>query len=184
MEMAYRANAGGKLTDRWMVWRFLSAMGLLLCVLVSRGEAAEKWLVLGNTVWVSGDSRLTLEMPSVSHPDLKITSTAAADLQWIETVVPWQSGDVITAVGLCYRTVNSATAFISQIRLAEYLLPSPATVEHDDGTDLTSTAGECYLSPVANYSPGGSVNLSLRLNFLSTSGEIRLGALGIRVNRP
>lgn len=153
----------------------LLAVGLIWTCTAS---ASDKIKVLGNTDWVSGDSRLTLEMPGVAHPYLKVTSNTAADLQWIEMTVPFEYGATIKGVMLCYQTPNRGT-FISQVRLAEYLLPKSATVHHDDGTDLMSTDGACYFSPVNDYTPGGSVNLSLRLNFGSPGDEIRLGALAI-----
>lgn len=168
----------------------ISSAVMLWCsvVLTNNADAVEKWVVLGNTVWVSGDSRLTLEMPSVFHPDLKITSNTAADLQWIEASLPLTfdpdtSPITIKAVALCFRTPNAGT-FISQTRLAEYLFPSPAFVKHDDPTDLSSAGGACYISPVADYAPAGSVNLALRLNFAAPGHEIRLGALAIRIDVP
>jgi len=149
----------------------------------SEANATEKWVVLGNTIWVSGDSRLTLEMPSVSHPYLKVTSNTAGDLQWIDTNIPFTWGSTIKGIILCYQTPNTGT-FISQIRLADYSLPSPGTVHHDDGTDLISADGACYLSPVSNYVPQGSVNLRLRLNFAAAGHEIRLGALAVLIDEP
>lgn len=144
--------------------------------------AAEKWVVLGNTIWVSGDSRLTLEMPSLYHTYLKVTSNTAADSQWIHATIPFTWGSSIKGIILCYQTPNAGT-YISQIRLADYLL-SPATVRHDDGTDLISTDGACYLSAVSNYIPQGSVDLSLRLNFAAPGHEIRIGALAILFDEP
>ncbi len=155
----------------------------IVCLLVHplQANAVEKWVILGNTGWVSGDSRLTLNMPSVSHPDLVITSSTAADLQWIATQIPVNLGGTIKAVFLCYKTPNTGT-FISQVRLTEYLVPGTATVMHDDGTDLISSAGSCYLSPV-NYAPLGSVNLNLRLNFANSSHSISLGALAVLIDQ-
>jgi hypothetical protein len=127
--------------------------------------ATDKVVVLGNTIWVSGDSRLTLENPSVFHPYLKITSDTAADLQWIETTIPLTLGSKIKGILLCYQTPDTGT-FISQMRLSEYILPSTATVRYDDPSDLFDSNGNCYISSVTpDYTPYGSVNLSLRLNF-------------------
>ena len=58
-----------------------------------------------------------------------------------------------------------------------------ATVHHDDGTDLVSPDGTCYFSAVSNYSPAGSVNLSLRLNYANAGERIDLGALGILIEQ-
>ncbi len=144
--------------------------------------ASPEWRVLGNTIWVSGDNRLTLEMPSVAHPYLRVTSNEAADFQWISASIPftWQKTH-IKAIYLCYQTPDTGT-FISQIRLADYILPTPATVQHDDGTDLSSTEGDCYLSNVGDYVPSGAVDLSLRLVFENPGSEIRLGGLAILVD--
>lgn len=155
----------------------------IVCLGRSQAEATDKFVVLGNTIWVSGDNRLTLEMPSVLHPYLKVTSNTAADLQWIEAMVPFTWGSTIKGIVLCYQTPDVAT-YISQIRLAEYVLPTPAYVNHDDGTDLFDVVGNCYLSTVANYTPTGAVNLSLRLNFAAPGNEIRLGALAVLIDEP
>jgi hypothetical protein len=144
--------------------------------------ASPEWRVLGNTVWVSGDNRLTLEMPSVAHPYLRVTSNEAADLQWISASIPftWQKTH-IKAIYLCYQTPDPG-AFISQIRLTDYTLPSPALVRRDNYVLLSSTTGECYFSNVGDYVPDGAVNLSLRLVFENPGSEIRLGGLAILVD--
>jgi len=159
-----------------IVFIFIVGLGL------SQAEAADKWVVFGNTIWVSGDNRLTLEMPFVSHPYLKVTSNTAAD-QWIQAMVPFTWGSTIKGILLCYQTPNAGTN-ISQIRLVEYALPTPAYVYHDDGTDLFDAGGNCYYSPVANYTPTGAVNLMLLLNFAAPGNEIRLGALAVLIAEP
>lgn len=156
---------------------FMFCFGVLS---LNNANAAEKWTVLGNTIWVSGDSGLTLEMPSVLHPYLKVTSNTAGGLQWVYATVPFTLGETIEGIYLCYQTPDTGT-FISQIRLAEYLSPTPAFVNHDDPTDLFNTTGDCYFSDVTSYLPNGSVNLSLRLYFAFPDDEIRIGALGILV---
>jgi hypothetical protein len=156
---------------------FMFCFGLLS---LNDADAAEKWKVLGNTIWVSGDSRLTLEMPSVSHPYLKVISNRAGDFQWIEATVPFTLGEAIEGIYLCYQTPDTLT-FISQIRLAEYRAPTPATVTYDDPTNLFNVNGDCYFSDVDSYFPNGSVNISLRLNFLNPGDEIWIGALGILI---
>ena len=147
---------------------------------VSGADAKEKWMVLGNTIWVSGDSRLTLEMPSVHHPYLKVTSSEAGDFQWIEASIPFVWGSKIKGIYICYQTPDTGT-YISQIRLADYILPSPHYVRHDDPTDLFSTTGACYFSHVGDYTPAGAVNLSLRLNFAHAGDEIQIGGLAILI---
>lgn len=174
--------ASGKARGSWK--RSLAIFFTLLCgwSWFTGAAASPEWRVLGNTIWVSGDNRLTLEMPSVGHPYLRVTSNEAGDFQWISASIPftWQKTH-IKAVYLCYQTPDPG-AFISQIRLADYILPIPATVRHDDGMDLFSTEGDCYLSNVGDYIPSGAVNLSLRLVFGNPGSEIRLGALAILVD--
>lgn len=144
--------------------------------------ASPEWRVLGNTIWVSGDNRLTLEMPSVAHPYLRVTSNETGDFQWIEASIPfaWQKTH-IKAIYLCYQTPDPG-AFISQIRLADYTLPTPAWVRRDNYVLLSSATGDCYFSDVGDYVPGGAVNLSLRLVFENPGTEIRLGGLAILVD--
>jgi hypothetical protein len=122
-------------------------------------------------------------MPSVAQPSLSIQSSTAGDLKWIEVNVPVTihdsfSSPVIDAVAVCYKAPNAGT-FISQIRLSDMLGPSTGFVRHDDGTDLISQTDTCYSSPVSNYVPQGSVNLSLRLFFADPSHKIWIGAVAV-----
>jgi hypothetical protein len=157
---------------------------MALLVPLSPGKSwASEWLSIGHTGFVSGDSTLTLTMPFVGQPSLSIQSSAAGDFKWIEANVPVAIGDtfsfpVIDAVAVCYKAPNAGT-FISQIRLSDMLGPSTGFVRHDDPTDLTSPTDTCYISPVANYVPQGSVNLSLRLFFADPSHKIWIGAVAV-----
>ena len=158
----------------------LSTVLLGSFMLLPRIAHAAEWLVLPTTGFVSGDPTLTLTMPFVSQPNLSVKSSAAGDLKWIEVSVPFISPlpSPIDGVAVCYSAPNAGT-FISQIRLAEYIGPAFATVKHDDGTDLTSATDACAFSPVANYTPAGAVNLSLRLNFANPAHVINIGAVAL-----
>ena len=154
-----------------------------LCIGALPGTAqAAGWLVLSNTGFVSGDPTLTLTMPFVGQPSLTVQASAAGDLKWIVVGVPLTFpqavGNTIDAVAICYKTSNSAS-FISQTRLVEYLGPSVGFVKHDDPTDHDSTTDECYFSSVADYTPGGAVNLWLRLNFANSTHVISIGTVGV-----
>jgi hypothetical protein len=156
----------------------LCAVLLVPFLLLPRIAHSAEWLVLPTTGFVSGDPDLTLTMPFVLQPNLSVKSRVAADLKWIEVSVPFISPlpSPFDGVVVCYSAPNQGT-FISQIRLAEYIGPAFATVKHDDGTDLTSTTDTCFFSPVANYTPAGAVNLSLRLNFANPAHIINIGAV-------
>jgi hypothetical protein len=157
---------------------FLSLIFCLGMFISSPATSRAEVVVLGETDWVSGDSRLTLDMPSVTHAGLIVSSNSAGDYQWISMTIPFAWGKKITGIYLCYKTPNQGT-YISQIRLAEYTVPGTAGVAYDDPTDLFDPDGACYFSSVGNYTPGGSVDLSLRLNFANAEDEIWLGALAI-----
>lgn len=101
-------------------------------------DSEEEIVVLGNTVWVSGASCLHLEMPSVTPPYLRIISNAACHLRWIEIGLPFDRCSNIVEVFLFYQRPY-AGIFISQMRLADYLLPTSVTVKHDNGTGLTNS---------------------------------------------
>jgi hypothetical protein len=109
---------------------------------------------------------------------LRVRTTQAGDLQWVN--LPLIVGDnlKIKAVKVCY-DLSSASSYISQVRLAEETVPPSAIVKHDDGTDLTSTDPVCVESAVTNYQPAGSVTLSLRLNFANTNDHVDIGAIGL-----
>ncbi|MCP5246346.1 MAG: hypothetical protein H6937_10570 [Burkholderiales bacterium] len=145
-------------------------------------KAEEKWLILGNTGWVTGDDRLALEMPSVAQTHLTITSDTTGDQQWISQDIPFMWRGEIKGIYLCYQAPYEGT-YISQVRLTEYMLPGEAIVRHDDQADLISANGDCYYSIVKDYLPAGSVNLGLRLNFANPGDIIEIGALGIIIDK-
>ncbi len=114
---------------------------------------------------------------------LRVTTTQAGDLQWLNLPLVLDSRFAIKAVTLCY-DLSNASSFISQIRLTEETLPPSALVRHDDATDRTSVASVCVDSPVGNLEPEGSMTLALRLNFASTAHHIDIGAVGFTLGMP
>ena len=110
---------------------------------------------------------------------LRVTTTAAGDLQWLALPLSVPIGSTITGITICYELSNAAS-FISQIRLSEENEPPTATIIHDDGTDLVSTDGVCTES-VSNVEVGGAITLGLRLNFASTSDTISIGAIFVDI---
>jgi hypothetical protein len=113
---------------------------------------------------------------------LRVTTSAAGDLQWLNLPLIVPDNLTIKAVRVCY-SLSSASSFISQVRLSEETVPPSASIRHDDGTDLTSTSPVCADSAVNNYQPNGAVTLSLRLNFANTTDRIDIGAIGLLVGQ-
>jgi hypothetical protein len=129
----------------------------------------------------SGSSNLSLSRGSVGNT-LRVTTSAVGDLQWLSLPLLVQDNLLIKAVKVCYDLSNESS-YISQVRLAEETVPPSALVQHDDGTDLTSTDPVCIESAVGNYQPTGAVTLSLRLNFADTAHRIDIGAIGLVVGQ-
>jgi len=59
--------------------------------------------------------------------------------------------------------------------------PNVATVRHDDGTNLTSTAPVCYTSKGSEFTVKGTITLELKMVFGSTSDQIVLGGLSLLI---
>jgi hypothetical protein len=121
---------------------------------------------------------------------LTITASAPVsdnDLEWVnlDLPLPVLSADgrpwKIDSLEICYDVSAEVPerTFISQVRLAEMTTPDVATVRHDDGTDLNSTAPTCYGSDVADVPINGAYELSLRIAIGKTSDRIRIGAIRI-----
>jgi hypothetical protein len=125
----------------------------------------------------SGDTSLSLSR-GAAGTTLRVRTSQAGDLQWLNLPLALDSRFAIKAVTLCY-DLSSASSFISQIRITEETLPPAASVRHDDGTDLTSTVSACVESAVGNLEPEGAMTLALRLNFASTAHFIDIGAVGL-----
>jgi hypothetical protein len=157
-----------------------------------QGPPGEAAVVEDYTVWYSplamiadetgsGSSNLALSRGAFGNT-LRVTTSAAGDLQWLSLPLLVQDNLVIKAVKVCY-DLSDASSFISQVRLAEETVPPSATVQHDDGTDLTSPDPVCIESAVGSYHPAGAVTLSLRLNFANTAHRIDIGAIGLVVGQ-
>lgn len=144
------------------------------------GAAVEKWMVVGSTVWVANGNNLSFTFPSSAPNDLHVTSNSVGDLQWIKTspLIPY--GARIKQVVLCYQTPNAGT-LIKDIRLGDYILRTQ-TVLQDIFPIPASSEGTCYFSPVFDEQPSGSLTISLRLNFASTSDSIMVGTLGFLID--
>jgi|GEM_PF-3065100 len=142
-------------------------------------------LWLSPTGWVSGDPSLVISYPFVSHPDTIVTCKSIGDFKWISMGLRLPEGVSIEDVIICYQ-VSNARSFISQVRFAEMRTPNQAIVIYDDGTHLQSIQPTCYTSHVGGTVPasGSSVTLELRLNFQVAADQIRLGAVGIKIQPP
>jgi hypothetical protein len=129
----------------------------------------------------SGDTSLSLSR-GAAGTTLRVRTSQAGDLQWLNLPLALDSRFAIKAVTLCY-DLSSASSFISQIRITEETLPPSAVVRHDDGGDLTSVVSVCEERPVGNLQPEGAMTLALRLNFASTAHFIDIGAVGITLGK-
>ncbi len=154
---------------------------LTLCIIAGtsgNGEAVERALALGNYMWhEEGGSTLTLDHPQSSPNDLRVTSTAAGDLKWIDAAIPINFGGTVKLIAICYQTPNAGTSIV-QVRLSEYILKT-ATVLIDLSPIAESSAGTCYVSPPLNLTADGALVMSLRLKFASASDSIAIGATAI-----
>jgi hypothetical protein len=139
-----------------------------------------------HTIWHSpmyfstADARLTIGPGSPTNT-IRVKTSQAGDLQWIELGLVLPSNVKIDTVIVCHE-LNSSASFISQVRLSKLTTPDAAFVQHDDGTDLTDVGPRCYSSLVGGLMVEGTITLSLRLNFASTADWIDIGGIGIVVS--
>lgn len=162
------------------VTMFMSILGFLFTFLFTP-------IMAQHTIWHSPltfsperNSNLTIS-PSVPSTTIRVTTSAAGDLQWIHLGLVIPSNVNIDTVWVCYELNNSAS-FISQVRLTKTTTPDVAIVQHDDGTDVTNVGPACYASDVGGLAVEGAITLSLRLNFASTDDWIDIGGIGIVVS--
>lgn len=93
----------------------------------------------------------------------------------------------VTGVRVCYELSNPAS-FITQVRLAQVQdPPDSALVLLDDGTDLTDAGPACVDSEppfLGSIDPeAGSLLVSLRLNYGSTTDRIVVRGLGLLLQK-
>ena len=162
----------------------LSRLGLasiiaIQMLLVMPGAVGAGWRVLPTTGFVADPLHIILVN---TIGGLWIRTDQNGDRFFVYQGVPVAEGDVIDAIALCYRAEPGT--LITGIGLVEFLGvgASVGTAKHFDGTDLSSPSDVCYRSPVANYVPGGAVNLWLQLKFtFSGEGTIYLGMVAVHV---
>jgi hypothetical protein len=148
------------------------------------GEDFTRWISpLGMVADVSstGTSNLVLSRGPFGNT-LRVTTTAAGDLQDLDLPLDVDTRAKIKAITVCYG-LSSTNSYISQVRLAEETIPPSAFVRHDDGTDLRSTDPVCVDSAVNDLTPAGALTLTLRLSFASTTDRIDIGAIGLRLGQ-
>jgi hypothetical protein len=104
------------------------------------------------------------------------------DFQFVSFGLPWDHAG-ISAVRVCYKVNAAGTGgtYISQTRMTEMTVPPTGTVRLDNGTDRTSTKGECY-TVRGSFTPKGTVTLSLKVVFGNTNDSILIGALQLSGN--
>jgi hypothetical protein len=79
---------------------------------------------------------------------------------------------------------NDTESYISAVRLTTMTIPYPATVIHDDGTDLTNPGPACYVSHVGGEPVEGTITFWLRLYFASTSDLFLIGGINLHFSEP
>lgn len=106
------------------------------------------------------------------------------DLNWVLIGLTVPANFQVESVKVNYK-VNSAVegrTYISQVRLAEMTGTDSATIRLDDGTDLTSTAGEEHTSYPLSSVPeenivDGAISLNLRIVIGDPADSIEVGGI-------
>jgi parallel beta-helix repeat protein len=135
-------------------------------------------LWLSPTEFVSGDSTLLIEYPSVTGPATVIRCSSPGSGKWISMAVNVPGRLQIRAITVCYQTLGGGSS-IEQVRLTDMAEPNTALVIHDDAVSLSSGSPASYTSVVANATPHHALTLDLRLNFADVSSSVLLGAVGV-----
>jgi hypothetical protein len=160
--------------------RLSTVVSLAVLVLsIVPGVAAAGWRVLPTTGFVTDQLQVEI-VNRIGGTWLR--STQNGDQFRVYQGVPVFEGDVIDAIAVCYRADPGTS--ITAIGLVEFAVPgaTTGTSGHLDPTDLNSATDTCHVSPVADYVPGGAVNLWLQLSYIfSGEGTIYVGAVAVHV---
>jgi hypothetical protein len=111
----------------------------------------------------------------------RITSSSIGDYKWAYLGLTLPSYARIDSVTVCYRCSGSNSAWIAVTRFSRMSVPSTGYVWWDDAIPRMSTAGECYTVNTPNPTVDQMYSIGFRGVFLSTSGWIDIGAVGIHV---
>jgi len=164
-----------------------------------RGEARVQWV--NHFDLLSGDPSVTTTSSSSTNSGvgggltaLVIGSSTTGDVdsfhgnKVVQMALELQPKTRIVGVRLCYELTDPGTSgsYVDQIRLAQIQNPpSTAVVLLDDATAQNASGPTCVDSALASppiNAKDGSVLLSLRVNFGSTSDLIAIRAVGLLVN--
>ena len=160
------------------VWRWGLASLVAIQMLFTMPRAADAgWRTVPTTGFVTTDRQITL-VNTIGALWLRSDQTGNAFR--VYQTVPTFEGDVIDAIAVCYRAEPGG--LITAIGLVEFLTPGDSTGSssgHFDDTNLNSNVDTCYVSPVANYAPAGTVNLYLKLQFTFLGGTIYVGTVAV-----
>jgi hypothetical protein len=121
--------------------------------------------------------------PSTALLVIASSVVSETDFQWVQLGLTVPDGTTIRGVVVCYKVITAKpdSTYISQTRLTEMTTPNVATVRHDDGTNLTSTAPVCYTSKGSAFAVKGTMTLELKMVFGSTSDKILIGGLSLLI---
>jgi len=156
------------------------ALGFVLCF--SLTPAMGQYTIWHSPLTFSTeDSRLTVSQSCCPSTTIRVTTSEAGDLQWVELGLVIPSNVNIDSAFVFYE-LNSSSSFISQVRLTQTTTPDAAFVQHDDATDLTDVGPTGYSSFVGGLVADGTITLALRLNFADPSDWIDIGGIGIFVS--
>jgi len=115
---------------------------------------------LSPTDYVSGDTSLSIDYPSIHHSSTIVTSETIGDDKWILMSLRLPENISLEEIVLCYQ-VSNARSFICQVRIYELGLPEQGLVRCDEAVALQNTSPGRYKSILGGIipTPGSALTL-------------------------
>ena len=127
-------------------------------------------------------SKLTIGPHSSPSTAVAVTASSVvteSDFQWVLLGLTVPSGTQVKGVVVCYQVIGAKSTYISQVRLTQMTTPDSALVQHDDSTNLTSTAPVCYKSAVNGFTVNGTITLGLKMVIGERGNKILVGGIAL-----
>ena len=132
---------------------------------------------------VSSDPVLTLMPNGAQMQYMQVTRTLIVENSLVALGLKLPSDVVIEGITICY-AIDSPQCYISGIYLSSQNEPPSLTLLHYDPIHLTTVGSHCYRTDIGSAPVGGTITLTIELDYWDTAYAIRIGAIAVHVSRP
>lgn len=132
---------------------------------------------------ISSDPALTITPNGAQMQFVQITRSSIVENSAVALGLTLPSDVVIEGITICY-AVESEQCFISGMYLSSQNEPPHLTLLHNDPVHLATVGEDCYRTDINAVPVGGTVTLTIELDFWNTAYNIKIGAIAVHVSRP